>query len=114
MTDSAYGFRSRTPSAELDGFSLEQLDWDVEARDIDGDAGAYVARSRRAYVNIVEGELVARDAQRCSVSPREVAEGEPAEIVPDAVFESRDDGHEGGGIDSRHAGVNRGRDEQGT
>lgn len=57
--------------------------------------GAYVARSRRAYVNVVEGELVVRDAQRCSVSLREVAEGEPVEIVPDAVFESRDDGHEG-------------------
>lgn len=56
---------------------------------------AYVARSRRAYVNVVEGELIARDAQRCPVSLREVAEGEQAEIVPDAVFESRDDGREG-------------------
>lgn len=63
--------------------------------------GAYVARSRRAYVNAVEGELITRDAQHWSVSLGEVAEGEPTEIVPDAVFESRDDGHEGGGIDSR-------------
>lgn len=60
-------------------------------------------------MNVVEGELVARDAQRCSVSLREVTEGEPAEIVRDAVFGSRDDGHEGGGIGSRHADVNRGR-----
>lgn len=73
--------------------------------------GVYVARSRRAYVNVVEGELITRDAQRCPVSLREVAEGEPAEIVPDAVFESRDDGHEGGGIDSCHADVSS---EQGT
>ena len=50
-----------------------------------------------------KGELVARDAQRCSVSLREVTKGEPAEIVRDAVFGSRDDGHEGGGIGSRHA-----------
>lgn len=109
--DSAYGFRRRTALGVLDGLSLEQLDRNVEARDVDNDVGAYVARSRRAYVNIVEGELVARDAQRWSVSLREVAEGEPAEIVPDAVFDSRDDGHEGGGIDSRHADASS---EQGT
>lgn len=90
--DSAYGFRRRTALGVLDGLSLEQLDRNVEARDVDNDVGAYVVRSRRAYVNIVEGELVARDAQRWSVSLREVAEGEPAEIVPDAVFDSRDDG----------------------
>lgn len=101
--DSAYGFRRRTALGVLDGLSLEQLDRNVEARDVDNDVGA--------YVNIVEGELVARDAQRWSVSLREVAEGEPAEIVPDAVFDSRDDGHEGGGIDSRHADASS---EQGT
>lgn len=60
-------------------------------------------------MNIVEGELVARDAQRRPVSLREVAEGEPAETVPYAVFESRDDGYEGGEIDSRHAGVSSGQ-----
>ena len=62
-------------------------------------------------MNAVEGELITRDAQHWSVSLGEVAEGEPTEIVPDAVFESRDDGHEGGGIDLRHADVNS---EQGT
>lgn len=43
---------------------LEQLDRNVEARDVDNDVGAYVARSRRAYVNVVEGELITRDTQR--------------------------------------------------
>lgn len=42
---------------------LEQLNRDVETRDVDGDVGAYAARSRRAYVNAVEGELITRDAQ---------------------------------------------------
>ncbi len=63
MTDLAYGFRRRMASAELDGLSLEQLDRNVEARDVDNDVGAYVARSRRAYVNVVEGELITRDTQ---------------------------------------------------
>lgn len=63
MTDSAYGFRRRTASGEFDGLSLEKLDRNVETRDVDGDVGAYVARSRRAYVNVVEGELITRDAQ---------------------------------------------------
>ena len=58
--------------------------------------GAYVARSRRAYVNIVEGELIARDAQRRPVSLGEAAESEPAAIVSNAVFEARDDGYEAG------------------
>lgn len=38
-------------------------DRNVEARDVDNDVGAYVVRSRRAYVNIVEGELITRDVQ---------------------------------------------------
>ena len=63
MTDSAYGFRRRMPLGELDDLSLEQLDWNVEIRDVDCDAGAYIARRRRAYVNAVEGELITRDAQ---------------------------------------------------
>ena len=75
MTDSAYGFRSRTASGVLNGLSLEQLDRNVEARDIDGDVRVYVAQRRRAHVDKAEGELVARNAQRCSVSLREVAEG---------------------------------------
>lgn len=63
MTAFAYGFRRRTASAELDGLALEKLDRNVEARDADNDVGAYVARSRRAYVSVVEGELITRDAQ---------------------------------------------------
>lgn len=63
MADFADGFRRRTASAELDGLSLEQLDWNVEIRDVDCDAGAYIARRRRAYVNAAEGELITRDAQ---------------------------------------------------
>lgn len=63
MTDFAYGFRRRTASAELDGLSLEQLDRNVEARDVDNDVGAHVVRSRRAYVNVAEGELITRDVQ---------------------------------------------------
>lgn len=63
MTNFAYGFRRRTASAELDGLALEQLDRNVKARDVDNDVGVYVARSRRAYANIVEGELITRDAQ---------------------------------------------------
>ena len=55
MTDFAYGFRRRTASTELDGLSLEQLDRNVEARDVGNDVGAYVVRSRRTYVNAVEG-----------------------------------------------------------
>lgn len=63
MTAFAYGFRRRTASTELDGLALEKLDRNVEARDADNDVGAYVARSRRAYVSVVEGELITRDAQ---------------------------------------------------
>ena len=84
------------PSSELDGFSLEQLDWNIEIRDVDSDAGAYVARSRRAYVNIVERKLIARDAQRRPVSLGEAAESEPAAIVSNAVFEFGDDGYGAG------------------
>lgn len=51
---------------------------------------------RRAYVNVVEGELVARDAQGCSVSLREAAEGEPAEIVSNVILEAGDDRHKAG------------------
>lgn len=39
MTDFAYGFRRRTASGELDGFSLEQLNRNVETRDVDSDVG---------------------------------------------------------------------------
>lgn len=90
------------PSGELDGLALKKLDRNVEARDVDNDVGAYVARSRRAYVNVVEGELITRDAQRRPVSLGEAAESESAEIVPDAAFEAGDDGHKAGRIDSRH------------
>lgn len=51
------------PSGELDGFSLEQLDWDIEIRDVDSDVGAYIARRRRTHVKVAERKDVARDAQ---------------------------------------------------
>lgn len=93
MTDFAYGFRRRTTPAELDGLALEKLDRNVEARDVDNDVGAYAARGRRAYVNVAEGELITRDVQHRSVSLGEVAEGEPAAIVSNAIFEAGDDWH---------------------
>lgn len=96
MTDSAYGFRSRTPSAELDGLSLEQFDWNVEARDVDYDARTQAIWTRWVYVNAEEKELIARDAQRRPVSLGEAAESETAAIVSNAVFEAGDDGHEAG------------------
>lgn len=96
MTDFAYGFRRRMPSGELDGLSLEQLDWNVEIRDVDCDAGAYIARRRRTHENVAERKDVARDAQRCSVSLREAAEGEPAEIVSNVILEAGDDRHKVG------------------
>ena len=46
MTDFAYGFRRWTASAELDGLSLEQLDRNVEIRDVDCDAWTEVLRIR--------------------------------------------------------------------
>ena len=92
MTDSGYGFRRRTASNELDGFSLEQLDWDVEARDVDYGARTQAIWTRWVYVNTEERKLIARDAQCRSVSFGEVAEGEPAAIV----VEAGDDGYEAG------------------
>lgn len=67
--------------------------------------GAYIARRRRTHENVAERKDVARDAQRCSVSLGEAAESEPAEIVPDAIFEAGDDRHKAGRIDSRHGVV---------
>ena len=54
---------------------------------------------------------VVTDSARTISSTHSVILVVSAEIVTDAVFESRDDGHEGGGIDLRHANVNS---EQGT
>lgn len=51
MWGSAYGFCSRTASNELDGLALEQLDRNVEIRDIDYDARAHAIWTRWVYVN---------------------------------------------------------------
>lgn len=92
MTDSAYGFRRRMPSGELDGLSLEQLDRNIEARDVDYDARTQAIWTRWVYVNTEERKLIARDAQCRSVPHGVIAEGEPAAIV----VEAGDDGHEAG------------------
>ena len=54
-----------------------QLDRNVEARDVDSDVGAYVARSRRAYANASEMGLVLEVL--AEPSP-ELVQGHPAPV----------------------------------